>query len=110
MAGLLLLLAVIIVGWVALNAVAGLIGILFTIAIWMLIGYLVGQLVRGKGYGPIGDIALGLIGGMVGSVVLAVLPLNLGGFGVLSTIMVGVFGSLILIFGVRLIANDEFAK
>jgi len=110
MAGFLALIAVMIVAWVAINAVAGLVGLLFGIAVWMLIGYLVGQLLRGKGYGPVGDAALGLAGGIIGSIILRILGVSFGDIWVLSNIMVGVFGSLVLIFGIRLIANDEFAK
>jgi len=108
MVELLILLALVVLAWVALNAVMGLFQIFVLIAIWIFIGYLAGQLIRGKGYGPVGDALLGLGGGIVGSVVLNIL--NIGGPGFVMQIVGGVVGAVIIIFGVRLLVDSDFAK
>ena len=110
MVALFLLGAVILVAWFAVKAVAGLVGFLIMIAVWMFIGYLVGQLVRGKGYGPVGDALLGLGGGIVGSIVLRLVNVSFGDVWIISNIIVGVIGALILVFGVRLLGNEDFAR
>lgn len=110
MAQLLLLLAVIVVAWIVVNAVAGIVGLLFMVAVWMLIGYLVGQLLRGKGYGPVGDALLGLGGGITGSVLLRILGVSFGNIWIVSNIIVGVIGAVVLIFGIRLLFDSDFGK
>ena len=68
MIGLFILVAVIIIAFIALKAVSGVVGWLIAIGIWMLIGYVAGQLIRGKDYGLVGNVGLGLAGGIVGSI------------------------------------------
>ena len=63
----------------------------------LLAGWLAGRLVRGHGFGCLGDIVLGLVGALVGLVVLSLLPLHISGtLGFLGTLAVAFFGSLIL--------------
>jgi uncharacterized membrane protein YeaQ/YmgE (transglycosylase-associated protein family) len=61
----------------------------------LLAGWLAGHLVRGRGFGCLGDILLGLIGAVVGILVLSVLPVNLdqppGFFGSLVVAFLGAF-------------------
>jgi len=87
---------------------AGIAGLVFTVLVWMLIGWLAGKALRGKGYGPVGDAALGLGGGIVGSIVLGILGLNVGGL--VGTIIGGVVGAVILIFLIRLLHDADFAR
>lgn len=63
----------------------------------LLAGWLAGHLVRGHGFGCLGDILLGLVGAVVGLVVLSLLPLHISGtLGFLGTLVVAFFGALIL--------------
>lgn len=105
---LLVLLALVVIAWIALNAVMGIVGLFFAIAVWIFIGYLAGQLLRGKGYGPVGDALLGLGGGLVGSLILG--AIGVGGPGFLMRIIGGVLGAVVIIFGVRLLVDSDFAK
>ena len=43
-----------------------LIGLLISLAAWGFTGYLAGQLMQGEGYGLLGNIVLGIVGGFVG--------------------------------------------
>ncbi len=74
----------------------------------MFIGYLAGQVIRGKGYGPIGDILLGLGGGIVGSLVLGMLGVGTGGL--FGGIFAGVIGAVLVVYAVRLVHDEGFAK
>jgi uncharacterized membrane protein YeaQ/YmgE (transglycosylase-associated protein family) len=104
------------VGVVALLALVSLIwkiafGLLIPIVFWMLAGMIAGRLLRGKGYGLIADIALGFVGGLVGSIVLNLLGLGgLGSIWVVGNIIVGVIGALVVVYAVRLFGNKDFGK
>ncbi|HEV8193637.1 MAG TPA: GlsB/YeaQ/YmgE family stress response membrane protein [Ktedonobacterales bacterium] len=71
-------------GWLAWAVVA------------LLAGWLAGHLVRGRGFGCLGDILLGLIGAVVGIVVLSAVPTNALPFA--SEQPLGFLGSLVVAF------------
>lgn len=74
----------------------------------LLAGWLAGKLVRGHGFGCLGDVLLGLIGAVVGLIVLSVLPLPLGGtLGFFGTLVVAFFGALLLAALGRLIGGGR---
>jgi uncharacterized membrane protein YeaQ/YmgE (transglycosylase-associated protein family) len=110
MLGLLILVAVAIVAFIAIKAVSGVVGFLIMVGVWMLIGYLAGQLIRGKDYGLLGNVLLGLAGGIVGSIVLRLVGVNFGDIWIISNVIVGVIGAAILIYAVRLFSDKDFAK
>jgi uncharacterized membrane protein YeaQ/YmgE (transglycosylase-associated protein family) len=104
--------------------VLGLIGILWLIALifkiafallipiifWMLAGMLAGRVLRGRGYGPVADVLLGLAGGIVGSLVLSLIGLGwLGNIWLVGSIVVGVIGAVLLVYAVRFFGNKDFA-
>ncbi|HEY7782246.1 MAG TPA: GlsB/YeaQ/YmgE family stress response membrane protein [Ktedonobacterales bacterium] len=72
----------------------------------LLAGYLAGKVVRGRGFGCLGDILLGLVGAVVGALVVSFLPLqvpqNLEFWG---TLVVAFVGALILAAIGRLIGG-----
>ncbi len=77
-----------------------------TILIWCLIGaiagWLAGQLVRGFGFGLIGNIVIGIIGAAVGGWLFgrfAILPVG----GIPGAILSATIGAVIVLFLVRLI-------
>jgi uncharacterized membrane protein YeaQ/YmgE (transglycosylase-associated protein family) len=70
-------------------------------------GWLAGLLVRGRGFGCLGDMVLGLVGAVVGLLILSALPLSLAGqYGFVGTIVVAFFGALILAAIGRLIGGS----
>ena len=103
-------------GVVALLALVSLIwkiafGLLIPIVFWMLAGMIAGRLLRGKGYGLISDIALGFVGGLVGSIALRLLGLGgLGSIWLVGNIIVGVIGAVIFVYAMRLFGNKDFGK
>jgi uncharacterized membrane protein YeaQ/YmgE (transglycosylase-associated protein family) len=78
------------------------------IAAALLAGWLAGTLTRGRGFGCLGDILLGVIGALVGLVVLSVLPLHITGtLGFLGTLAVAFVGALALALVARLFGGGK---
>ncbi len=76
--------------------------LLWFILIGLAAGWLAGKLVRGGGYGVIGDIIVGLIGSVIGGYLFRALGVFAVG-GLLGRLIVATIGAVILIFLVRLI-------
>jgi uncharacterized membrane protein YeaQ/YmgE (transglycosylase-associated protein family) len=72
------------------------------IVIGLVAGWLAGLLVKGGGFGVIGDIVVGVIGALLGGFIFSSLGASLGG-GLIGSIIVATIGAVILIFVLRLI-------
>jgi uncharacterized membrane protein YeaQ/YmgE (transglycosylase-associated protein family) len=75
--------------------------------IWFLIvgliaGWLAGVLVKGGGFGVLGDIVIGIIGAFLGGFLFNSLGVSSGG-GMLGAILVATIGAIVLIFLIRLV-------
>jgi uncharacterized membrane protein YeaQ/YmgE (transglycosylase-associated protein family) len=68
-------------------------------------GWLAGLLVRGRGFGLIGDVVLGVIGAFVGRWIAGKLGLHIGP-GVFSAIVTATGGAVVLAALARLIRRD----
>jgi uncharacterized membrane protein YeaQ/YmgE (transglycosylase-associated protein family) len=75
-------------------------------------GFLATHLVRGHGYGLLGDIVVGILGALIGSFLLGSLidtyilgPLGIGAASILGQIIVAFLGSVILLAVLHLIAG-----
>jgi len=75
---------------------------LWFILIGLVAGWLAGQLVKGGGFGVIGDIVVGVLGALIGGFLFTSLGVSLGG-GLLGAIMVATIGAIVLIFILRVI-------
>jgi uncharacterized membrane protein YeaQ/YmgE (transglycosylase-associated protein family) len=74
----------------------------------LLAGWLAGVVVRGRGFGCLGDMILGLIGAVVGLWVLSVLPVPISGTqGFFGTLVVAFVGALLLAAIGRLIGGGR---
>ena len=67
------------------------------IIIGILAGWLAGKLMRGSGYGILGDLVLGLIGGVVGGWLFSALNVP-GPNGAIGALVVATIGAVILVF------------
>jgi uncharacterized membrane protein YeaQ/YmgE (transglycosylase-associated protein family) len=65
-------------------------------------GWLAGKVVRGAGFGIIGDIVIGIIGAFIASWLFPRLGIHIGG-GLISEIIYSAIGAIILLLVVRLI-------
>ena len=61
-----------------------------------------GQLVKGGGFGVIGDIVVGVLGALIGGFLFRSMGVSAGG-GLLGSIIVATIGAVVLIFILRLI-------
>jgi uncharacterized membrane protein YeaQ/YmgE (transglycosylase-associated protein family) len=71
------------------------------ILVGLIAGWLAGKLMKGGGFGVIGDIVVGILGALVGGFIFGSLGVS-GGGGLLGSIAVATVGAVILIFVVRL--------
>ncbi len=111
MGGILTAIVIIILAIVILNTVFSLGGLLIALIAWMLAGMFAGRLLRGRGYGPVWDIALGLAGGVIGSILLGFLRLGwIGDIWLVGNVLVGIVGAVVLVYIVRMVGNRNFGR
>ena len=83
-----------ILGWIILGLIAG---------------WLAGVLVKGSGYGVVGDIVLGILGALVGGAITSTLMgVDITGVN-LESLLVAVLGAIVVIFIARLISGSRAA-
>jgi uncharacterized membrane protein YeaQ/YmgE (transglycosylase-associated protein family) len=100
-----------IAAWLLLNLTGDVVRFVLMLLAWMFAGTLAGRLLRGRGYGLVMDILLGLVGGIVGNILFGLI--GLGGIGdipLIGGILVGVIGAVIFVWLVRLVRNENFAR
>lgn len=78
--------------------------LLWWIVIGLIAGFLASVIVRGTGYGVIGDIIAGIVGAFIGGWLFGVLGISAGG-GLLGSIIVALIGAIIFILILRAIAR-----
>jgi uncharacterized membrane protein YeaQ/YmgE (transglycosylase-associated protein family) len=74
-------------------------GLIWTVIIGLIAGWLAGKVMKGRGYGVLMDIVLGIVGGVIGRFVFGML--GLASWNVIGSIIVSFVGALILIWLVR---------
>ena len=77
-------------------------GILVILFVGLVAGYLAGKIVRGTGFGIIGDILVGVAGALVASLLFPKLGIRLGS-GLISEIIYSAIGAVLLLLVVRLV-------
>ncbi|MFN3912564.1 GlsB/YeaQ/YmgE family stress response membrane protein [Hyphomonas sp.] len=65
-------------------------------------GWLAGVLVKGFGFGLLGNIVVGIIGAFVAGLIFPAVGLSIGG-GIIGSIIYATLGAVILLFCIRLI-------
>ncbi|HEV7617341.1 MAG TPA: GlsB/YeaQ/YmgE family stress response membrane protein [Burkholderiaceae bacterium] len=76
--------------------------LLWFIIVGLIAGWLAGQLVKGGGFGVVGDIVVGILGALIGGYLFGSVGASVGG-GLLGSIIVATIGAVILVFLLRLI-------
>jgi len=67
-------------------------------------GWLAGQIVKGFGFGLLGNIVVGIVGAFIAGLVLPRVGLSLGG-GILAAIIHATLGAVILLFLIKLVKS-----
>jgi len=75
---------------------------LWFLVVGLVAGWLAGMLVKGGGFGLIGDLVVGVIGAFLGGFLFRTLGVSMGG-GLLGSIIVATVGAIVLLVIVRLI-------
>lgn len=76
-------------------------GLIIFLAIGAVSGWLAGTLMKGGGFGLLGNIIVGIIGAVVGGVLFGLLGIQAGGL--IGSIITATVGAALLLFVVRLI-------
>jgi uncharacterized membrane protein YeaQ/YmgE (transglycosylase-associated protein family) len=80
--------------------------LLVILFVGLIAGWLAGLIVRGAGFGLIGDIAIGIVGAFIGDWLLPKLGIHLGA-GVVRAIINATIGAVALLFVIRLIRGTS---
>ncbi len=77
------------------------ISLIIFLAIGALVGWLAGTIVKGRGFGVIGNIVVGVVGAVVGGFVFGFLGITTGGL--LGSIIMATVGAVILLYLISII-------
>ena len=80
-------------------------GLIYTVLVGLVAGWLAGQVMKGGGYGIVVDIILGILGGVVGAWVFGLLGLHAGGL--IGRIVVSFVGAVILVWIVHQVKRKK---
>ena len=75
--------------------------LLLFLVVGVVAGFLAGKIMRGAGYGLVGDLIVGVIGSFIGVWVFGLLGIGVGG--ILGLLVASVVGALLLLYVLRLI-------
>jgi uncharacterized membrane protein YeaQ/YmgE (transglycosylase-associated protein family) len=78
------------------------VGLLIFLAVGLIAGWLAGQLVKGGGFGTLGNIIVGVIGALIGGFLFP-LFLPVIGAPIINSIIVATLGAVILLLLLRLV-------
>lgn len=76
--------------------------ILWFLIVGLIAGWLAGVLVKGGGFGVVGNIVIGIVGAVLGGWLFSTLGASWGG-GLISSILVATVGAVVLLMVARLI-------
>src|SRR5262247_1930815 len=76
--------------------------LLWFLIVGLIAGWLAGVVVKGGGFGLIGDLVVGVVGAVLGGWLFSTLGASAGG-GLLGSIIVATVGAIVLLFIVRLV-------
>ena len=77
--------------------------VIWWIVVGLIAGFLASLVMRGGGYGIVGDIIVGLVGALIGGFLASLLGIGAGGF--IGTIIIAFIGACILIAILRAVSG-----
>src|SRR6202047_4927114 len=81
--------------------------LLVILFVGVIAGWLAGHIVRGTGFGLVGDLVVGIIGAFIGDWLLPRLGVHLGG-GIVAAIADATLGAIVLLLVVRLVRGGDY--
>ncbi len=76
-------------------------GLITFLVIGLLAGWLAGKIMKGSGFGLLGDLIVGIVGAYLGGWVFGILGLSAYGF--LGSLIMALVGALLLLYIIRLV-------
>jgi len=76
--------------------------ILWFLIIGAVAGWLAGQIMKGGGFGLVGNIVVGIIGAVIGGYLFGLLGLSAGG-GLVGSLITSLVGAVVLLYVIRII-------
>ena len=76
-------------------------GLIVILGVGLVAGWLAGKIVRGNGFGLVGDMAIGVVGALVGDWLLHHLGIHFGS-GILGLIINATIGAIVLLLALRI--------
>lgn len=80
--------------------------IIWWIIVGLIAGFITGKLMKGSGFGALGDIVVGIIGAIIGGFIMRLLGFADQG-GLIYTIFVAVVGAVLLTLLLRLVTGNR---
>src|SRR6187455_725328 len=80
--------------------------VVWALVVGLITGWLAGQVVKGTGFGLVADIAIGIVGALIGGWLLPRLGIHLGS-GIVPAIIGATIGAIILLLILRLVYRRE---
>ena len=75
--------------------------LIWFLVIGLIAGWLAGKIMKGSGFGVIGDLVVGVLGAFIGGWLFSLLGITT--WGILGSILVALIGALVLLWLVRLL-------
>jgi uncharacterized membrane protein YeaQ/YmgE (transglycosylase-associated protein family) len=75
--------------------------VIWFIIIGIIAGWLAGKIMRGAGFGLLGDLVIGIIGALLGGFIFGQLGISAGGL--VGALVTATIGAIVLLFLIRLI-------
>ena len=79
-------------------------GLIFTLVIGAVAGWLAGKIMKGKGFGILGNIIVGIVGAVVGGFFFGLLGVSTGGMA--GSLVTATIGAIVLLWIVSLIKKS----
>jgi uncharacterized membrane protein YeaQ/YmgE (transglycosylase-associated protein family) len=76
-------------------------GLIWFLCVGLIAGWLAGKIMKGSGFGLVGDLVVGILGALVGGWLFSLV--GIAAWGWLGSIIVALVGALILLYLVRMV-------
>lgn len=78
--------------------------LVWVVVLGILAGWIAGKIFKGRGFGLVGDLVVGVIGSFLGSFIFGLIGLS--AYGLIGRLVVAVVGAIILLWLIRLIKKS----
>ncbi len=84
-------------------------GLLVILVVGIIAGWLAGKIVRGNGFGLVGDAAIGIVGALIGDWLLHRLGVHFGS-GIIGLVINATIGAIVLLLPLRLMGASNWGS